>query len=97
MLLAALQASTQNSRRTNIKWLKNEGPTKIVSSSVTENRTGTLGLNINFRPRIEWWLAVAHSTGSGQLQQTRLPEVIADGRTRLGRDWTFSSQANRTH
>ena len=31
--------------RTNIKWLKNEGPTKIVSSSVTENRTGTLGLN----------------------------------------------------
>ena len=48
MLLAALQASTQNSRRTNIKWLKNEGPTKIVSSSVTENRTGTLGLNRRF-------------------------------------------------
>ena len=71
MLLAALQASTQNSRRTNIKWLKNEGPTKIVSSSVTENRTGTLGLNINFRPRIEWWLAVAHSQDIEERRQRK--------------------------
>ena len=35
------------------------------------------------RLRKEWWLAVAHSAGSGQLQQSRLPEVIADCQTSL--------------